>query len=104
MFLAVYGMFCFCSQLMPYRPQSFGFKFDVRVEHLTGPDVVIVRCARCEHVYRVAAHHLYGRFPPHMRLADIAARWMRCRRCEAHGKDAMTWHVQRAYSPVDSIE
>lgn len=89
---------------MPYRPQTFpGFKYDVRVDSLTGADVLVVACHSCSHLYRVAPHHLYERFPAYTRILDLQKRWMICRRCGAKGERNLTWHVQRAFPPCREV-
>lgn len=51
----------------------------------------------CHHQYNVAPHVLLARYHELVKLADIAKRDMRCKRCPQRGE--MAWHVMRAMGP-----
>jgi len=79
---------------MALHPHSFGFRFDVRVEHLTASDVVQFVCARCGKIHWVAPYILRLRFQPSTHLNTIADRFRCLGDCEGRGK--ARWAVYRA--------
>lgn len=87
--------------IMPLHPHSYGFRFDVRVEHLTPDSVVEFICARCGKRHMVATYMLYLRFTPQTKLNIIADRF-RCRGdCTGIGK--ARWSVYRAETLLQNV-
>lgn len=81
---------------MPYESVNQGFVYDVRVENLTGRDVVVFTCSDCHARFNVAPHALYARYHPLRRLIDIKDDF-HCRRCGKRGDGK--WYVMRAVGP-----
>lgn len=85
---------------MPYRPHSFGLRFNIRLSDLTAADVLRVRCPSCSHVAAVAPHQLLARYPDFMKIVELEKR-MRCMHCAHRG--AMFWSIERAYPNISSL-
>ncbi len=73
-----------------------GLKFQIRVEDLTGRDVVVVTCPVCHWSCNVASHVFYARYHELRKLIDVA-KDMKCKRCQ-NRKD-MVWRIERAVGP-----
>ena len=86
---------------MPLHPHSFGFRFDVRVEHLTPADEVQFVCARCGKVHWVAPYMLLLRFPPLTHMNTIGDRFRCLGECEGRGK--ARWCVYRAATLLQEV-
>lgn len=84
----------FCTA-MPFHREIIGARYNLRVEDLTAADILVVACAGCGRVYRVAPAELRARFQPYERIKTVGERF-RCRSCGGRGCE---WHTERAVAP-----
>lgn len=81
-----------------YEPVILGPRYMLRIEDLTVEDALEVECLVCGHRFPATPFRLRERFPPHMRILEVAKDF-RCA-CGATGsRNQLDWRTVRVVAP-----